>query len=300
MHDPLTKETKTTPPIDYPTTTAKDIEKAIDDLLVPDKHKCGILNHSACSSSTLVWQSGSSDTFIIFFVGQRLNANVTLSLTTDSLQNFKGEIFHNETNDYLRKNNDIAYTNVDYLDVYMGGLYSVVNVRGTSASVATNIVTQEGDDKFFLSSDASEDTSTAPTVDVLYGILDYFEGELFLKSSGGRHRLLISDNNSTVPRGVGIPAELTSSGLVNLSEDIAPIHFESDNGFDDVVLWLGEWILCSSCCCVLLLALECVILKLVMYLFLCRVPTHPILHRNYYFVSFSRIHLFIVGQYSHS
>ena len=142
---------------------------------------------------------------------------------------------------------------VDTLNVLMGHQNIVSNVRGTSAE--TFIVTQEGDDIFFLSSDAYEDETTAGTVDILYGVLDYMEKDLHLDSQSGRHRLMISDNpgNETLfetsqwrAKGVGSRgyAVLTKSSLENLADALGNIYFntteDAGNWFDGVTLWLGE------------------------------------------------------------
>ena len=118
----------------------------------------------------------------------------------------------------------------------MGHQDIVSNARGTSAE--TFIVTQEGDDKFFVSSDACEDQSTANSVEVLYGVLDYTERDLHLKSDGGRHRLMISDNpgipnlfamSQIRAKGVGSRgyAELTRSSLENLADGLGNIFFST-------------------------------------------------------------------------
>ena len=251
LDDPSTNRTNLiSKTIEYPT-TATIVKDRINSLLYPDiiidsmpisgHETCGKHSNSACSSSVLVWQMGSSEesqTFLIFFAGQRLNAGITLSFNTDGLNDFYTEKFNNNTNDAIFVNSDIAYTNVDILHIYMGEMDTVVNLRGTSAE--TTIFTQEGNDKFFLSNDANEDTSTAATQDILYGVLDYIEKDLHLVSQDGRHRLLMSDENSTKARGVGSRgyAELTESSLINIADEIAHVYFESD-GFDDVILWLG-------------------------------------------------------------
>lgn len=247
LDDPITNRTKDdlVKTFNYPT-TADILKEQINTLLLPDSSSCGRRGDSNCSPSVFVYQRGSptdeSQTYVIFFVGQRLNSDVVLHLDTTNLLGIAEEKFLNKTNDVLLKNSDIAYTNIDFLHVKMGHTDTVVNVRGTSATSSTYITTQGGDDRFFISSDANENASTAATQDILYGELSYFERELHLFPNEGRHRLLMSDSFSTVARGVdsGNFAELTSSSLTNMSDGIAPIYFDSD-GFDEVVLWLGEF-----------------------------------------------------------
>ena len=93
VDDPMTgRSSLTTPPISYPT-TATVIEGAVNELLIPlslgnetgRAKSCGVQNSSICSTAVEVWQLGDSDTYAIFFVGQRLNQNVTLSLDTSQV-----------------------------------------------------------------------------------------------------------------------------------------------------------------------------------------------------------------------
>lgn len=166
-----------------------------------------------------------------------------MTLSTDDLDGMYEEIYKNETNDIISINSDVAYTNVDFLNVFMGQQDIVTNVRGTSAE--TRIVTQGGDDKIFISSDADEDITTALTVDILHGRLDYIESDLYVESNGGRHRLLMSDSLSDIAKGAGSngPAELTRSSLVKLADNLGNIHFSIDetagDWYDGVTLWLG-------------------------------------------------------------
>ncbi len=60
----------------------------------------------------------------------------------------------------------VVCASVETLNVLMGHQDIVANVRGMSAE--TFIVTQEGDYKFFIGSDANEDGTTAGSVDVLH------------------------------------------------------------------------------------------------------------------------------------
>lgn len=126
--------------IPYPASAA-DIESAIDSMLIPNSKSCGQQETSVCSPSARVWQLGSSQTYAIFFMGERLNANISLDLNTDELESFYGEMFRNETNDILGMNSDVVYTHVDVLRIEMGHQEIVSNIRGTTA-IKTYITTQ--------------------------------------------------------------------------------------------------------------------------------------------------------------
>jgi hypothetical protein len=227
--------------IAYPT-TAGSIENTINSMLIPDTKSCGKLNTSSCGTAVKVWQLGNSDAFVIFFVGERLNAGLELALNTSGLTDFYSETFLNETNDIISKNSDIAYTNVEKLTIIMGHQTIVSNIRGTSAE--TFLVTQEGYDKFFISSDANESALTANDTTVLYGFLDYIEEDVHIESNSGRHRLLMSDTFSTIPKGVGSNgmATLSNSALLDLGDKVGDIYYSATGGnwLDDVTLWLGQ------------------------------------------------------------
>jgi hypothetical protein len=180
----------------------------------------------------------------VFFVGERLNAGTQIvSLNADSLDDFIGETFINRTNDVVEANSDVAYSNLEQLNIKMGHSDVVVNVRGTSAN--TTITTQEGNDKVFIGSDANEDGDSAGIAEVLYGVLDYIEKDLYIDVGGGRHRLLISDSFSNAAKGVGSDGSvlLTESSLTNLADDLGDIYFAVNEGgswLDGITLWLGK------------------------------------------------------------
>jgi len=240
INDPTTNRTASTPPIKFDA-NAEMIEGEINSLLIPNKNSCGEQSTSVCSVACKVWELGESRTFIIFFVGQRLNAGVTLYYGTHSLEGFAPEIYENLTNDILYRNSGVAYTNVDFLNIKMGHQDIVSNIRGTSAK--TLVKTQEGNDKFFVGSDADENITTAASVDVIYGVLDYIEQDLLIESQSGRHRLLISDKFSALAKGGGSTgyAKLTRSSLENLADNLGNIYFTAENGnwHEGVNIWLG-------------------------------------------------------------
>jgi hypothetical protein len=242
LNDPITRRTGIkTAELPY-TASVRQIENVLDFALIPNHKSCGRLNTSTCSSTARVWQLGKSDTFVVVFVGERLNTGVSLALNPGNLVNFSDEIFLNETNAVVMKNSDVAYTNIDELRITLGYQGDVVgNIRGTTAD--TYIETQDGDDKFFIASDANENHATALPVRVLYGLLDYIEGDLHLNLNAGQHRLLMSDSFSAIPKGVGSNgfAVLSNSSLINLGDAVGDIFYSSlgGNWSNDVTLWMG-------------------------------------------------------------
>ena len=244
LNDPLTGRSGiNTAQLPYPPTVGQ-IEYAINIAILPDQKSCGSLNTSDCASTARAWQLGNSDTYFIAFMGERLNAGVSLSLNSADLENYYEEIFLNATNDAIMKNSDMAYTNVDDLMITLGFRGNVVgNIRGTSAN-NTFIDMQDGDDKIFVSSDANENHASALSADVLYGLLDYVEGELHIEVNGGRHRLFVSDCFSLLSKGVGNGGfvEITNSSITNLGDAFGDIFFSASSGtwLDDFTLWFGQ------------------------------------------------------------
>lgn len=248
LSDPITDRVGiVTATIPYPPTVAQ-IEYAIDMAILPDQKSCGEDVTSYCASTARAWQLGKSDTYFIAFVGERLNAGVSLSLNSADLENYYEEIFLNVTNDAIMKLSDVAYTNIDDLIIHMVSYYTwflddvfyypvvlisistkgfrgnvVGNIRGSTAN-HTYIDTlfgdesQSGGDQIFISSDANENHSTALSVEVLYGLLDYIRGELHIELNSGRHRLFVSDCFSEIPKGIGSNGfvEITNSSIINL------------------------------------------------------------------------------------
>ena len=244
LDDPTTARTDiTTAAIPFPP-TVQQIEYAIDMALLPDQKSCGELGNSTCASTVRAWQLGNSDTYIIIFAGERLNAGVSLALNSADLENYYEEIFLNVTNDAIMETSGVAYTNIDDLVIHIGFQGNVVgNIRGTSAN-HTYIETLFGeDDKFFISSDANENHDTALSVDVLYGLLDYIRGDLHIELNSGRHRLFVSDCFSLIPKGAGTNGflEITNSSIINLGDEFGDIFFSTYGGhwLDDFTLWFG-------------------------------------------------------------
>ncbi|GAX18396.1 hypothetical protein FisN_2Lh003 [Fistulifera solaris] len=240
VNDPITNMTTDTD-IPYPT-NSELIEEALQDLIFPAAKGdvCGKNQTSRCAETVKVYAVG-DEAFAVFFLGERLNDGLTLTLTTSGLADFTPEIFVNASNDILLRSTDVAYADVEVLDITMGNPQSsdfkiVVNVRGTTA--ITTITTQDGDDAFFVSSEANENVMTSSTVDFLHGWLDYIENDLFLNAASGRHRLLISDESSYFGKG---PAILSSTSFTAIHEDVGDIFFTADGGnwISGVNLWLS-------------------------------------------------------------
>ena len=82
----------------------------------------------------------------------------------------------------------ITYAAIETLDVLTGAGADTVNVQGTSAS--TTVTTGDGDDGFYVSSEAAGRTGDPM---VLGGTLAEVAGNLHLDAGPGDHELLISD-----------------------------------------------------------------------------------------------------------
>jgi hypothetical protein len=238
VHDPVKTKTKEIE-IPYPT-SSKIIEERLQDLIFPVAEMCGKNETSFCAETVKVYAVG-DEAFAVFFLGERLNKKVTLTLETSGLTNFTPEMFMNQTNDILRQNADLAYVDVELLDITMGSPNSsdskvVVNVRGTTAN--TSITTQGGDDDVFISSEANENVTTSSSVDFLHGWLDYIERHLTINVGKGRHRLMISDESSKVGKG---PAIFSNNSFTAIHKDVADIFFAANGGnwISGVNLWLS-------------------------------------------------------------
>lgn len=229
---------------------AKELEFLIAGLVLgTDRDTCGTRGNSDCSDVVQVWPIG-PQAFAIFVAGERRFGNLGINLTsTVDLVGFEPEYFLNVTNNMLLQNQDLAYTLIENLDIRLGdgeSLNVAVNVRGTSAT--TKISTQSGDDRVYLSSEANEEPGS--DLDVLLGWLDYMEQDLTIDVGTGQHRLMMSDERSSVSKGVsGAGAALfTSTSLTNLGDGLGDFFFETSSptvgaradwsfGVD---LWLGN------------------------------------------------------------
>lgn len=183
-----------------------------------------------CSLAVKVYKVG--DHLALFFVGERLNSGVELSLDTSLLTNYTSELFLNRTNDLIQKNSDVMYANLGRLDIDMGAnISTVLNVRGTTATT-TRIFTKEEDDFVFISSDANENPSTAETTDFLEGWCDYIEADLGIVANGGRNRLMISDESSSIAKGAASTnrMKLQNTSLTDIHATLGDISFTAENG----------------------------------------------------------------------
>lgn len=136
IYDPetttISNQTFDYPLAETPYDSAKLLESKIQRMIIPEEIElgsCGELNTSKCSSAVKVWSIG--DAFAVFIAGERLGDDVDIKLYTDSLEGFDSEMYLNETNDILRQNSDVAYANLEELDILMGDIGVVVNARGT-------------------------------------------------------------------------------------------------------------------------------------------------------------------------
>lgn len=247
--DPVLNKTATQT-ISYPLSNDKYefavlLESVIQRMIIPEEDEldsCGLLGESKCSHAVKVF-AVADDAFAVFFVGERLGEDMSMQLYTESLIGFEEEMFLNQTNDILLQNSDLCYSNLEVLDIRTGDLGVVLNVRGTSATSMTTITTQTGDDYLFLSSEANEDQSTCQTIDHLLGWLDYMEYDLTVNTDTGRHRLLLSDERSTIAKGRSDeePMTLTKDSLTNIHENVGDFFFTTNGNWSaGVNLWLGE------------------------------------------------------------
>ena len=90
----------------------------------------------------------------------------------------------------------VLYHQLEVLNIDLGPGHEVFNVRGTSA--VTNVFAHAGNDRFYLSSLASETLASALTTDFLTGDLDDIRGNLNLHAGDGRHLLFISDEAAVI------------------------------------------------------------------------------------------------------
>ena len=227
--------------VPYPL-TAERLRDYIFYSIIPEgeESSCGELSTSPCAPVAKVVAVG--EAFAIFFVGERKLTGAEVNITsTANLTNYTPEMFQNITQTIIQRNSDISYYNVEHLNVQMGGQSTVLNVRGTTAK--TNISTQEYNDFVFISSEANQNIDDAESVDVLSGWLDYMEGDLTVDVKGGRHRLLISDEKSSIPKGTtDSKALLSESSLSNLAGNLGDIAFNAEGGNWNagVNIWLGK------------------------------------------------------------
>jgi Ca2+-binding RTX toxin-like protein len=90
----------------------------------------------------------------------------------------------------------INYYGIKIFNIDLGSADDVFNVQGTSA--ITNLNLGEGDERIYVSSTAAYDTNPASDTDFLLGHLHDVDGMLNIDVGTGRHKLMISDESSTV------------------------------------------------------------------------------------------------------
>jgi len=214
--------------VEFPVNTSV-LEEAIKaELFLPSS--CGLLGDTKCSEVVKVAQIGEHLAF--FFIGEMLNEGATISFDGSNLMGFKSELFLGGANDVVAKNSDVVYANLELLEIVTGSANKVVNVRGLS-SVATELNRMNGNGDFvFISSEANEIPPTASYTDFLAGWLDYLEGNLIVRAGKGRNRLMISDENSTIPKGTAdAPMRLSRDALVDIRKGVlGDIMYYADEG----------------------------------------------------------------------
>ncbi len=153
----------------------------------------------------------------------------------------------------------INYYGFEVVNVDTGTQTEVFNVQGTTGGsngftgiAVTNIDTNAGNDRVFVSSDADLDHASWSDFQFLTGHLDAVRGALNIDLGTGRHRLFISDEAASVgdgsvrisdsapafPSGLSPSAEIWITGLApaGISYKVAP----SANLFDGVAYWSGS------------------------------------------------------------
>jgi hypothetical protein len=138
VHDPVKHLISVSPALPYPMAgnkydAASLMESIIQRMIIPaeeEMNSCGAQNTTKCSNAVKVWPVA-NDAFAVFFLGERLGEDMGLTLNTDELEGFAEEMFLNSTNDRIRQNSDICYSNLKLLDISTGNLDHVVeNVWG--------------------------------------------------------------------------------------------------------------------------------------------------------------------------
>ncbi len=129
LYDSVTSRS-VTENVSFPT-TEKELEALIQRMIIPSERerRCGSIGTSMCTNAVKVYGLG-TDAYLIFFMGERLFDGVSLNLTDVALDGFMSESFQNKSNDILLQNSDVVYVGVEVLDIYMGDLDVVLNIRG--------------------------------------------------------------------------------------------------------------------------------------------------------------------------
>ena len=136
----------------------------------------------------------------------------------------------------VARNAGVDYYGVETLDLITGSAADVINVQGTSA--VTNVTTNDGDDRVYVSSLAAYGLDDHPAY--VAGDLNALSGALNLDLGAGRHTLMISDEAATVGDG---NVRLTRTGdtmsLAGLA--LGTITYKtSGNLADGITIWTGS------------------------------------------------------------
>jgi Ca2+-binding RTX toxin-like protein len=148
------------------------------------------------------------------------------------------------------RNSGVNYYDVDVLNLQLGSGSDVVNIRGTSA--VTNVFTNDGNDRVYVSSLANETEASAATTDFLLGNLDRIVGTLNLDLGAGRHVLMISDeaaiagdgavritDQTVSAAGVSASAEIKITGLSAAPAITYKATLLTGNFADGITIWTG-------------------------------------------------------------
>lgn len=220
----------------------EQLDQAINEVLFPDD-TCGKTNDTTCSDTVEVLEIG--EHLLIFFIGELLNETTTITFRSAGLEGFDSEEFVGQANDVLVKSSDVAYANLELLEIKTGSASKVINVRGLSSrDTDIDSSVSSDDDFFFISSEANEDLASAADEDFLRGWLDYLQGNLTIQAGRGRNRLMISDEQSDISKGnVAWPMTLTKNSLSDIRKGvIGDIMYFADDGdwTRGVDIWLGS------------------------------------------------------------
>ncbi|MHB1244660.1 MAG: hypothetical protein ACYC1P_14865, partial [Gaiellaceae bacterium] len=226
---------RTTDPIAHDVTAA-ELQRILDTILNPNNANPAL----PYTDNVAVTRRGND--FFIVFQGEHsvLSLEAALIATTGDLRVR-----------LTTRVDGLNYYGIETLNIGLGSGDDVVNVRGTSA--VTNLATNDGDDRIFVSSEANIGLGDATPL-FLGGNLDDLDGTLNLSVGSGRHVLLISDESATAGDGavlisdeyaaaaerdpdVAANAEIFVVGLATGSLTYAA---EADGNFaDGITIWSG-------------------------------------------------------------
>jgi Ca2+-binding RTX toxin-like protein len=237
-----------TQPIAYDA-SADEVLAALDPLLNP-ANATTPLTDAPNTQNVAVTRQGS--VFVITFQGAAHHVRIhPLDVDASLLDLVIGEVNARGTATLGTQLEGIHYFAFEVLNIDLSAGSDIFNIRGTAAGAVTNVRSHDGDDRFYVSSQADRRPENIAGYDYLNGDLDDILGTLNIDGGAGRQVLMISDESSTV----GDPAVLITdspvAGLVDLpTSEIrvvglapAPITFGatpvSGNFAGGVTLWSG-------------------------------------------------------------